>query len=128
MNKENCVLKLVDEIILYYDARSKKHQISIDVIYVQTNASSGNVAFCNPMCSEVGNFVISYSVIYMQKSRRLSHNNHSYVRNHQNLAITNFKSRGNTTANTSKLVRRAHISEHNYILPSPNPNHPSPFF
>jgi len=26
MNKENCVLKLVDEIILYYDARSKKHQ------------------------------------------------------------------------------------------------------
>jgi len=26
-NKENCALKLVDEIILYYDARSKKHQI-----------------------------------------------------------------------------------------------------
>ena len=25
MNKENCALKLVDEIILYYDARSKKH-------------------------------------------------------------------------------------------------------
>ena len=24
MNKENCALKLVDEIILYYDARSKK--------------------------------------------------------------------------------------------------------
>ena len=29
MNKENCALKLVDEIILYYDARSKKHQISV---------------------------------------------------------------------------------------------------
>ena len=28
MNKENCVLKLVNEIILYYDARSKKHQMS----------------------------------------------------------------------------------------------------
>ena len=28
MNKENCALKLVDEIILYYDARSKKHQMS----------------------------------------------------------------------------------------------------
>ena len=28
MNKENFALKLVDEIILYYDARSKKHQIS----------------------------------------------------------------------------------------------------
>ena len=26
MNKENCALKVVDEIILYYDARSKKHQ------------------------------------------------------------------------------------------------------
>ena len=26
MNKENCALKPVDEIILYYDARSKKHQ------------------------------------------------------------------------------------------------------
>ena len=26
MNKDNCALKLVDEIILYYDARSKKHQ------------------------------------------------------------------------------------------------------
>ena len=29
MNKENCALKLVDEIILYYDARSKKHQINV---------------------------------------------------------------------------------------------------
>ena len=27
MNKENCALKLVNEIILYYDARSKKYQI-----------------------------------------------------------------------------------------------------
>ena len=27
MNKENCALKLVNEIILYYGARSKKHQI-----------------------------------------------------------------------------------------------------
>jgi len=26
MNKENCALKLVDEITLYYDARSKNHQ------------------------------------------------------------------------------------------------------
>ena len=29
MNKENCALKLVDEIILYCDARSKKHQIAL---------------------------------------------------------------------------------------------------
>ena len=34
-NKENCALKLVDEIILYYDARSKKHQIILlDVLCV----------------------------------------------------------------------------------------------
>ena len=29
MNKENCALKLVNEIILYYDARSKKHQRTV---------------------------------------------------------------------------------------------------
>ena len=28
MNKENCALKLVDEIIRCYDARSKKHKIT----------------------------------------------------------------------------------------------------
>ena len=26
MNKDNCALKLVDEVILYYDAQSKKYQ------------------------------------------------------------------------------------------------------
>ena len=31
MNKENCALKLVDEIILCYDARSKKLQKYITV-------------------------------------------------------------------------------------------------
>ena len=34
MNKENCALKLVDEIILYYDARSKKHQIT-EIILIE---------------------------------------------------------------------------------------------
>ena len=34
MNKENCPLKLVDEIILYYDARSKKHQIKKGLIEI----------------------------------------------------------------------------------------------
>ena len=33
MDKENCALKLVDEITLYYDARSKKHQITVIVRY-----------------------------------------------------------------------------------------------
>ena len=31
MNKENCELKLVDEIILYYDARSKKHHSNLKI-------------------------------------------------------------------------------------------------
>ena len=45
MNKENCTLKLVDETILYYDARSKKHIKNMfvcswppsDVHFVETN-------------------------------------------------------------------------------------------
>ena len=35
MNKENCALKLVDEIILYYDARSKKTSN-----YIEKNCAS----------------------------------------------------------------------------------------
>ena len=31
MNKENCALKLVNEIILYYDAPSKKHQSPLQI-------------------------------------------------------------------------------------------------
>ena len=39
-NKENCALKLVDEIILYYDARSKKHQKTTScVISVRPNGT-----------------------------------------------------------------------------------------
>ena len=34
MNKENYALKLVDEIILYYDARSKKLQNNIPLIMI----------------------------------------------------------------------------------------------
>ena len=30
-NKENCALNLVDEIIIYYDARSKKHQSKLQL-------------------------------------------------------------------------------------------------
>ena len=32
-NKENCALKLVDEIILYSDARSKKHKKNIKLYF-----------------------------------------------------------------------------------------------
>jgi len=31
-NKENCALKLVDEIILYYDAQSKNIKLRLNVI------------------------------------------------------------------------------------------------
>ena len=33
----NCALKLVEEIILYYDARSKKHQMFVAVGLIQTD-------------------------------------------------------------------------------------------
>ena len=37
MNKENCAFKLFDEIILYYDARSKKHKKSEELISTTEN-------------------------------------------------------------------------------------------
>ena len=37
MNKQNCALTLVDEIILYYDARSKKHQITAQSVQTLSN-------------------------------------------------------------------------------------------
>ena len=43
MNKENYALKLVDEIILHYDARSKKHQIIAGV----TVTSPGGCHWCD---------------------------------------------------------------------------------
>ena len=44
MNKENYALKLVDEIILYYDARSKKHQM-VHVSLLMTIRSSFVINF-----------------------------------------------------------------------------------
>ena len=40
MNKGNCALKLVDEIILYYDARSKKHQIDGKISPMSTSSTT----------------------------------------------------------------------------------------
>ena len=40
MNKENCALKLVDEIILCYDARSKKHQSRYSCIFTARRDTS----------------------------------------------------------------------------------------
>ena len=36
MNEENCALKVVDEIILYYDARSKKNIKSYIHVFILT--------------------------------------------------------------------------------------------
>ena len=44
MNKENCALKLVDEIILYYDARSDTHHKKISsFIYPVYNHNWRNI-------------------------------------------------------------------------------------
>ena len=54
MNKENCALRLVDEIILYYDARSKKHQL----FYVEWM-----VCMYHAECRGVGNADVSKYII-----------------------------------------------------------------
>ena len=55
MNRENCALKLVDEIILYNDARSKKHQIAnvchctrfkIDALIQRAPSVTHNNSYC----------------------------------------------------------------------------------
>ena len=60
MNKENCVLKLVDEIILYYDARSKKHQIVYSLFHTRSvdlmlhdNGPTGIRTFSSFQCFDV---------------------------------------------------------------------------
>jgi hypothetical protein len=52
----------------------------------------------------------------MHETRRLSYNNDSYVRNHQNLAITNFRLGGNKTANAPKIWRHFRTQ----LFPFPN--------
>ena len=44
MNRENCALKLVDEIILYYDARSKNIKLHIlrSIIFFSENCTVNN--------------------------------------------------------------------------------------
>ena len=46
MNKENCALNLVDEIILYYDALSKKHQSLKCSVHVTNNISFPFMSLC----------------------------------------------------------------------------------
>ena len=42
----NCALKLVEEIILYYDARSKKHQIELNLFFMDVSTEEeGTIIF-----------------------------------------------------------------------------------
>ena len=45
----NCALKLVQEIIIYYDARSKKHQIT-QIVSIFTNFKTKCHVKCGSMC------------------------------------------------------------------------------
>ena len=61
MNKENCALKLVDEIILYYDARSKKHQITyIACLRYNRMISDYRIREDMELCRMCSNTVSSY--------------------------------------------------------------------
>ena len=47
MNKGNCALKLVDEVILYYDERSKKHQIQLFIhLQIGTKVKVSSNLYC----------------------------------------------------------------------------------
>ena len=58
MNKENCAIKLVNEIILHYDARSKKHQMlywsvsgkSVQQIQVSLQSAKINGTLRDDLC------------------------------------------------------------------------------
>ena len=56
MNKENCTLKLVAEIILYYDARSKKHQNGYDGV------ATPILKKCNTIISKPHSYICNKSI------------------------------------------------------------------
>ena len=55
MNKENCALKLVNEIILYYDARSKKHQNSPSMLQLVVYNVTSGLYTVKPWTTDKGN-------------------------------------------------------------------------
>ena len=80
MNKENCALKLVDEIILYYDARSKKHQIRflyfLHCLLFKNEHDVLHAGSVSVLCSMVGTreeHLLNY--VQHQAKRRLDLNN-----------------------------------------------------
>ena len=70
MNKENCALKLVDEIILYYDARSKKHQIKMHTMtgLFSDAALNPQIVYCG-IYEEKHNIIIIIVVFFLSSNR-----------------------------------------------------------
>ena len=65
MNKENFALKLVDRIILYYDARSKKHQIHliVKVLFLLVNLRGNDSSRISASWFQ-NNYICTYKDIY----------------------------------------------------------------
>ena len=103
MNKENCALKLVDEIILYYDARSKKHQITFFYFIYAYILKSCNRTNCSQ----------TYFIYQLQCTIPLFINN-MYV----TLKSPTFLSRviPYCVSNKSNCNVYAYIVKHNYVL------------
>ena len=73
MNKENCALKLVDEITLYYDARSKNIKNSIKMSPVNQIQSLHTPIQCT-FSEKLLNWCRRLTDIYVYWLRRLHHN------------------------------------------------------
>jgi len=92
LNKENCALKLVDEIILYYDAWSKKHKMQFFKYFFDVYT----VTLCRykARCSS-GNRTVSWygsSTIYCMTSQvvLLIFNQYSFPLLHYRIRTTSF--------------------------------------
>ena len=59
MNKENCALKLVDEITLYYDARSKKHKKKKSILGLFQASVAGDLWFWGGILRSVGWYLLT---------------------------------------------------------------------
>ena len=102
MNKENCALKLVDEIILYYDARSKKHQLSTrwyaNLLNVYLNYISVMALFHQPTLMH--NFLYSLTICL----------SHYYPRHVSSINMPIFKRKNciHTASGIFALCKRLH--------------------
>ena len=85
MNEENCALKLVDEIILYYDARSRKYQRVIVCV-----DSLLNTYWLLPQLIPTNKFPLCFLVWRTDKKLRYYHN---YVKGNEVLILNCLKNK-----------------------------------